>query len=842
MKRLLALPIAIFTMLFAAAIGLGIIHTTNFIYEADIHLFGMIDQTQYSPEEAEVNVESVLSYLSPFSNEEFDLVTLPYSETGASHFADCKAVFNGLYVLGLISLIALVLIFLFLKPDRKTNRLGALIILLLPLTVLLAMAIDFQTTFTLFHELLFSNSDWLFDPYTDPIITILPAEFFMHCGIFIALIILVSAFILCFMGKKDKKNEPKKRYADGSMKSRPTLDRIDSVDDLKKVKSDDIPKLAHEIRDFLVEKVNVQGGHLASNLGIVETTIAIHRNFSTPKDHIIWDVGHQSYVHKIITGRKKDFDTLRTPGGLSGFTKRSESEHDCFGAGHSSTSLSAALGFAQSDKRNQSDAYTIVVLGDGAFTGGMIHEAMNNCSNDLRLIILLNENEMSISKNKGGFADHLSDIRTTKKYFKFKAATENTLEHIPLIGKPTARLIHRIKKRLKNFFYSTNYFEDMGLYYMGPVDGNDYKAVEDMLQVAKKLKRTTLIHLRTKKGCGYKEAENMPQQYHAVPKGGVCEEKEGFSENLGKAVYEIAKYDKTVCAITAAMPHGTGLEIIKHRLPDQFYDVGIAEEHAATFAAGLCANGMIPYFACYSSFLQRAYDNIVHDIALQKLPVILCIDRCGLNDGDGATHHGIFDVSFLSAIPNMDIYTPATYEVLRLCIEDSHNNAHPCAVRYPRGSEREEIKRSFYPCGVDKLSLVRGDGDGDNAECVIITYGNIATEALRAKELLKNDRVKASVILLEKLKPYGDIAELIAGMIGEACTTLIFLEEGIENGGAAQCLWDKLSAYPEIVGKRYIIKAIDDDFVKGEKRRTLFESAHLTAEDIVISYKSQNNR
>lgn len=840
MKRLLAVPLAIFMLLFAAAVCLGMIHTTNFIYEVDIRFFGLIDDSGYSPEEAEMNVESVLDYLSPFSDKEFDLPTLEYSPEGASHFKDCKVVFNGLYLLGLISFVGLLVMFIWARPDKVTRRIAAVIMLLLPLTVLAAMAVDFDRTFVIFHELLFSNSDWIFNPITDPIIIILPSEFFMHCGIFIALVIVLSALLLCISFKR-KKPETKKRYVNGDMTERPLLEQIDSAGDLKRLADGDVPRFAEEIRDFLVEKVNVSGGHLASNLGIVEATLAIHRNFDTPKDHVIWDVGHQSYVHKIITGRKKDFDELRTPGGLSGFTKISESEHDCFGAGHSSTSLSAALGFAQSDKAKGSDAYTVVVLGDGAFTGGMIHEAMNNISRDLRLIILLNENEMSISKNKGGFAEHLSDIRTTKKYFKFKAATENTLEHIPLIGKPTARLIHRIKKRLKNFFYSTNYFEDMGLYYMGPVDGNDYKAVNDMIQVAKKLECSTIIHLNTKKGYGYKPAEDMPQHYHAVPKGGVTEEKEGFSENLGKAVYEIAKYDKTVCAITAAMPHGTGLEIIKHKLPDQFYDVGIAEEHAATFAAGLCANGMIPYFACYSSFLQRAYDNIVHDIALQRLPVILCIDRCGLNEGDGATHHGIFDVSFLSAVPDIEIYTPATYDCLKECVEAAHISGCSGAIRYPRGGEREGIKKAFYPDGCTEVSVAVSDNACHDAECVIITYGNIAAEALKAEGLFSDMGIKCSTILLEKIKPYDKCAEKVISLIPKTCRNIIFLEEGIRNGGASLCLWDKLNDHPALSDIRYSVCAIDDDFIRGEKGKTLLESAHLTAEDVLECYKKQNN-
>ncbi len=595
-----------------------------------------------------------------------------------------------------------------------------------------------------------------------------------------------------------------------------------------------MPLLAKEIREYLCEKVNKTGGHLASNLGVVEMTLAIHRHFNTPKDHIIFDVGHQSYVHKLLTGRK-DFDSLRTPGGLSGFTKRSESEHDCFGAGHSSTSLSAALGFAESDARRGSDAYTVVVLGDGAFTGGMIHEAINNCRQDLRLIIIINENEMSISRNRGGFAKHLSKMRSSKGYFKVKDVTHGVLEHIPLVGKGAANLLRDTKQALKNAIYQSNYFENLGLYYMGPVDGNDYKAMSEVISVAKSLKRSTVIHTVTKKGKGYKPAEDMPQHYHMIPKGGVKPEAEGFSVKLGKILCEKSKTCKDICGITAAMPHGTGLEVMKHNCPGRFYDVGIAEEHAATFAAGLAANGMKPFFACYSSFLQRAYDNIVHDIALQNLPVTLCIDRTGLSEGDGATHHGIFDVSFLSAVPGMEIYTPVTYEGLKMAVDTAYTRGVPAAVRYPRGCENPQIIKAFYPDDRERVLGVKADFK-DETDCVIITYGDIAAEALRAEEIFLSMQVRAGTLLLEKLKPYGDTAKELASLIPCTCNTVIFLEEGIRNGGAAQCLFDKLRELPCLEGKRYVIRAVDDDFITGEKGRTLRQSARLTAEDLVECY------
>ncbi|MBR6513882.1 MAG: 1-deoxy-D-xylulose-5-phosphate synthase [Clostridia bacterium] len=614
------------------------------------------------------------------------------------------------------------------------------------------------------------------------------------------------------------------------------LNKIKSVSDLKAMREEEMPMLAREIRSFLWENVNKTGGHLASNLGVVEMTLAIHRLFDTPKDHIIFDVGHQSYVHKLLTGRN-NFDELRIPGGLSGFTKRSESEHDCFGAGHSSTSLSAALGFAESDARQGSDAYTVVVLGDGAFTGGMIHEAINNCREDLRLIIILNENEMSISRNKGGFATHLSKMRNSKRYFKVKNATHGVLDKIPLVGKGAANLIRDTKQALKNAIYKSNYFEHLGLYYMGPVDGNDYSAVSDVISVAKSLERSTVIHMVTKKGKGFKESEEMPQHYHMVPKGGLKPEVEGFSANLGRILSEKAEVCDDICGITAAMPHGTGMEVLKYNHRDRFYDVGIAEEHAATFAAGLAANGMRPFFACYSSFLQRAYDNIIHDVALQSLPVTLCIDRTGLNEGDGATHHGIFDVSFLSGVPGLEIYTPVTYESLGRAIDLAYERALPCAIRYPKGGENADIKDNFYSNGHAFAPYIRSDFDkNEDISCVIITYGGIASETLRAEKLFAEKGIKCGTLLLEKLKPYGDIAAALADTLPDTCDTVVFLEEGIRNGGAALCLYDKLRAYPVFDKKRYIVHAIDDDFVLGEKGRTLRQSAKLTAEDIIHSY------
>lgn len=615
------------------------------------------------------------------------------------------------------------------------------------------------------------------------------------------------------------------------------LDTINSPDDLKKLPESEMDALAGEIRAFLIENVIKTGGHLASNLGVVELSLALHRQFSTPHDHIIWDVGHQSYVHKILTGRKDLFDTLRTPGGLSGFTKRSESEHDCFGAGHSSTSLSAGLAFAEADAKRGSDAYTIVVLGDGAYTGGMIHEAMNNCKRGLRLIIILNENEMSIAKNIGAFAKYISRVRSSKKYYKTKDAFADAVSKIPFVGKSAVNLMKGTKQTIKNAMYASNYFEQLGLYYMGPVDGNDYSEINDMLEVAKGLKRSTVIHITTKKGKGYRPAEISPCKYHGISPVGspICEY--GFSEAFGASLTKKAEKCKDICAITAAMPDGTGLLEFKGAYPERFYDVGIAEEHAATFAAGLSASGMKPYFAVYSSFLQRAYDNLVHDIALQKLPVCICVDRTGLNTGDGATHHGIFDVSFVSSIPNMEIYSPVTYDTLDKALDMAYKSENPCIVRYPKGAEKPQIKKVFYRSYNGEDLSIRSDFTySDKPECIVITYGDIVTEALSAKELFADRKINCGIILIEKLKPYIECADEISKLISKKCDTIVFLEEGALNGGAGLCLYEKLRTYRSMEGKRYIIRAIDEDFVLGENGKTLRESAGISAHDVVSAY------
>lgn len=616
----------------------------------------------------------------------------------------------------------------------------------------------------------------------------------------------------------------------------PTLEHIDSPQALKELPKEELPVLAEEIRKFLIQQVTESGGHLASNLGVVELSLAIHRVFDTPKDHVIFDVGHQSYVHKLLTGRRAQFHTLRTGGGLSGFPKRCESPHDCFGTGHSSTSLSAALGFAESDKLSGSEAYTVCVLGDGAYTGGMIHEALNNCKKKLRLIIILNENEMSISKNIGRFAKELSKIRSSEKYFKTKNTTTTIIQKIPLIGAPLFSGLKRLKMALKSALYGSNYFENLGLYYLGPVDGNDEEAVETLLREAKASNQSCIVHLKTKKGKGLLPAEKNPDRYHGIaPASKGNAPAENFSLHMGKTLTAFAQRDNRICAITAAMADGTGLVPFMKSHPARFFDVGIAEEHAVTFAAGLAANGYRPVVAIYSTFLQRAYDNILHDVALQELPVVFCIDRAGLNASDGATHHGIFDVAFLSQVPQLPIFTPITYEALERALQKALQSGKPCAIRYPSGGENPAIAEAFYKQGSPTDTPVRTNFDCDKnlQDGIIITDGRIVTEALAAAKEMENRGKRIGVILLEQIKPYDTIAKAVLPLLPEKACPVLFLEEEIRAGGMGMLLSDALSEYPQMKNKQVHILALDDQFGIPADNRPIWEALGLDKNAIV---------
>lgn len=622
------------------------------------------------------------------------------------------------------------------------------------------------------------------------------------------------------------------------------LGRVNSPDELKGLDKSEILPLCNEIRDCIIATTEKNGGHLASNLGVVEITVAIHRVFDCPQDHIIFDVGHQSYTHKLLTGRYEDFDSLRRSGGISGFTNREESEYDCFGAGHSSTSLSAALGFAEADKILGNDAYTVVVLGDGAFTGGMIHEALNNCNKELKkLIIILNENEMSISKNIGRFASSIARIRKRSGYLKAKRFTVSFVKKIPLIGGGLFKVIRGVKKAIKNSLYGSNYFEDMGLYYLGPADGNDYESVEELLRAAKRAGENVLIHLKTQKGKGFKPAEQYPDIYHGVSPTKKEEKTSSYSLELGQALCGIADKDDKICAITAAMSSGTGIDSFAEKHKDRFFDVGIAEEHAVTFASALAANGMKPVFAVYSTFLQRGYDQIIHDAALQRLPITLAIDRAGFNEADGATHHGVFDVAFLSHVPGVKIYTPVTYNGLARSLELSVNEDGVSAIRYPSGSESAEVVKAFYEKDSSDSIGIKTDFDTNNVpENIIVTHGRIVSECLAARDSLKGDGINCGIMLCEYISPYSKLADEIYSTIKNSpVKTITFVEEEIRAGGFGMLLSDAMRNKGYLDGIDCTVMAADDAFIKRKKGQTYLRAIGLDAKQIAEKIKERNN-
>ncbi len=603
------------------------------------------------------------------------------------------------------------------------------------------------------------------------------------------------------------------------------LDKISSPSDVKKIDAHEMPALCQEIREFLINNVAKTGGHLASNLGAVELSVAVHKVFDSPTDHIIFDVGHQAYAHKILTGRKDKFSTIRTTGGLSAFTSIKESEHDAFGAGHSSTSVSAALGFAEADKLCGKDSYTVAILGDGAYTGGMVHEALNNCSPDLKLVIILNENGMSISVNKGRFASYLSRVRASKGYRKWKNGTKSFVGKIPLIGSPLSKFLSFLKEKIKNFFMSPNYFEDLGLYYIGPVDGNDYKKVESALQEAKSLSKTVIVHLKTTKGKGFSPAEKSPDDFHSVYSGTL--EDSSFHSVCAQSLVDFAKNDPQIIAITPAMGIGTGFAAFEKEFPERYFDVGIAEEHAVTFAAGLAANGYNPCVGIYSTFLQRGYDQIIHDVCLQNLPVKFFVDRASLAVSDGATHHGIFDVAFLSHIPNMTVLSPMTYGSLCEAVKYALQSKTPIAVRYPNAKESELVDKTFYPDGNYKSFGVKADFEkGEDIPFVFITYGNIIKKVMAAKESLTERGYKVGIVLLEKLKPYNEISDAVLQYISKA-KRIVFAEEGIKNGGAAMLLREELMKKDSLIAQKYLIAAIEDNFASPENKCNLYEELKI---------------
>ena len=590
------------------------------------------------------------------------------------------------------------------------------------------------------------------------------------------------------------------------------LDSINKPNDIKNINRSDYKKLAKEIRRFLVNNVSKTGGHLASNLGAVELTMALHVVLDFPKDKIVWDVGHQSYTHKILTGRKQDFANLRKYNGLSGFPKRNESECDVFDTGHSSTSISAAMGLAFADKLNDVDSTVVAVIGDGALTGGMAYEALNNLSSLKRnFIIILNDNNMSISENVGGMSEHLSKFRVGEKYNDLKIEVEQSLNKIPMVGSKIAKGIKKTKDSIKQLFVPDGIFNELGITYIGPIDGHDTDVMIELFNHAKKIDHPVLIHLKTKKGYGYKFAMEDPAKFHGIDafdkRTGIKRidsGKDSYTTVFSKKLVEMAQDDEEIVAITAAMPDGTGLTRFKENYPDRFFDVGIAEEHAVTFAAGLAAGGKKPYISIYSSFYQRAYDQILHDVCIQNLPVRIIIDRAGLVGRDGETHQGIFDIAFLSSIPNLTIFSPMCAEELKDVLEMSKQFEGPVAIRFSRGDAFEYNK---YNRTKDELfksnTIVKGE------QLAIISLGALIEEVLEGVKLLGEQGIHPTVVNACCIKPID------TEMIDEICKThthILLAEEGIKRGGYSEAVFNYI--YEKGYDVKCDIIAIDDKFVK----------------------------
>lgn len=558
-------------------------------------------------------------------------------------------------------------------------------------------------------------------------------------------------------------------------------------------------ELCELCRELILETVSKNGGHLASNLGVVELTVALHRVFDFPKDKLIFDVGHQSYVHKLLSGRVDKFGTLRLTDGISGFQSRNESVYDCFGGGHSGTSISAALGFASASKLKNDGSYAVAVVGDGSFTNGMIHEAINNAaSKDLKLIIILNDNEMSISRNVGGLSRCFERLRSSARYHRFKRNFKSNTKKMRLIGRPIAAIGKGIKNLVKRIVCRTNFFETLGIDYMGPVDGHNLKKLEDILTEAKLNNGVTLVHVCTRKGKGYKPAEESPDKYHsvgsfdinngildaAVAGGGYVQ---SFAEAFGERLVWHANTNSEIVAITAAMCEGTGLTEFRNAYPDRFFDVGIAEEHAVTFSAGLAAAGMHPVFAVYSSFLQRGYDQVIHDVAIQNLPVVFAISHAGLVPGDGVTHQGIFDCGFLLTVPNITVYSAENFTDMSEMLDSAVNAKGPVAIRYPKGGVCEYNRDGFV---ADDGFRFCGMGNGAKRIC-LITHGRLTKEVYEAARSL-SDTYSVRVISITRLKPLNTegILRLCFG-----ANYVYFIEEQIKTGGVGEVLFAEMAQY-----------------------------------------------
>ena len=607
------------------------------------------------------------------------------------------------------------------------------------------------------------------------------------------------------------------------------LEKINQANDIKKIPPEEYEQLAEEIRAFLIEKISRTGGHLASNLGVVELTMALHLSLDLPRDKIVWDVGHQSYTHKLLTGRKAGFDELRKYGGMSGFPKRKESDCDCFDTGHSSTSISAGVGLvAARDLRGES-GYVVSVIGDGALTGGMAYEALNNASQlKKNFIIILNDNNMSIAENVGGISEYLNGLRTNEVYTNFKSGVEQSLNRIPY-GNHLANQLKKTKSGIKQLFIPGMFFEDMGVTYLGPVDGHDIRKLLDVLKKAKRVKGAVLVHVLTKKGKGYEPAERHPARFHGaepfdietgLPKN--RRKKANYQDVFSTCMVKLGQRNEKVVAITAAMPDGTGLKRFRLNYPDRFFDVGIAEEHAVTFAAGLAAGGMRPIFAVYSSFLQRAYDQVLHDVCIQNLPVVFAIDRAGLVGSDGETHQGIFDLSYLSSIPNMHIMAPKNKWELSDMLKFAVEFDGPVALRYPRGEAYDGLKDFRRPIVYGKSEVIYEEED-----IALLAVGSMVKTAEQVRRNLKGIGYSCTLVNGRFIKPVDtDILEELA----KDHRLIVTMEENVRSGGFGERVQDY------IVDRELPVHVLEitlpDEYVEHGNVSLLYEEVGIDADSV----------
>ena len=570
----------------------------------------------------------------------------------------------------------------------------------------------------------------------------------------------------------------------------PLLERVASPDDVKKIPENQLEELCAEIRAFLIESVSHTGGHLSSNLGTIELTVALHRVLHTPQDKILFDVGHQCYTHKILTGRWKQFGTLRTIDGISGFPSPKESEHDAFIAGHGNTAISTAIGMARAKKLKGEPGKVVAIVGDGAFTGGMVYEGMNNIDTLNNLVVILNDNKMSISKNVGNMARYLTALRTNPRYFKAKEDVEGFLDSVPLVGQPIKRGVQGTKQLLRRYIYNSTMFEEMGFQYVGPLDGHDVLGLASTFSNLQKQTAPLFIHVVTVKGKGFKPAEENPGEFHGVsafdPEHVLDPDiapSASFSTEFGQQLVELGKTHENLCAITAAMKYGTGLQFFYREFPKRFFDVGMAEQHAVTFAAGLASQGMLPVVGIYSTFLQRSYDQLIHDVKLMELPVILAVDRAGLVPGDGETHQGIHDVPFLSEI-GIPTVCPCNYAELRYWLQKLVEDwSGPRAIRYARGAEPAALAE-LGCTGQEFDRLLQQKG----AQVALVSYGTLTEEVLKAEKILEQKGIACDVYKLTKLYPLpeGFANELAA----HSC--ILFAEDSIRRGGVGSYLAEDL--------------------------------------------------